>query len=106
MLVNFTSGIGIVDAGIGGVATLMSCLIMWLMPFVLPSIIFVVAINGFAVGAELYYFMNEPFWFSSGMVMLGEFVVLIIGYIFLLVFKKKNRLPTAQKLYGNIDFKW
>ena len=97
-LSNLMSPLGIVDAGIGTLATLISCLGVSFMRQLAIATLIPVVVNGFIVGAELYFIMEEPFWLSVGLVAAGEFIaVSIIGYLLFFFLGKR---PGFLKLIG------
>lgn len=97
-LTNLFSPLGIIDAGIGSAATLISCLLVYLFRHMAFATLVPVAANAFIVGAELYFLLKEPFWYSVGLVALGEFIsVSILGY---LLFMYLGRRPVFLNLIG------
>lgn len=104
---NLASPIGAADVIFGSIATLASGLLISLMKNLFLSTLIPVIINGFVVGAELYFVLEEPFWINVGFVSIGELIsVSIIGYIIFMICGKK---PFFQNLIGanrNLDFKW
>ena len=97
-LTNLMSPLGIVDAGFGTAATLVSCLGISFMKQLAFATLIPVVVNAFVVGAELYFILQEPFWINVGFVAIGEFVaVSIVGYwLFFLLGKK----PGFRRLIG------
>jgi uncharacterized membrane protein len=85
-LANLLGPFGILDAVFGSLATLASGLLIAYSKRLFVATLFPVVINGFVVGAELYFLEGLPFWLSTLFVAIGEFaVVSVLGY---LVFKK------------------
>ena len=97
-LANLMSPLGIVDAGFGTAATLVSCLGISFMKQLAIATLIPVAVNAFVVGAELYFILQEPFWINVGLVAAGEFIaVSVVGYwLFFLLGKR----PGFRKLIG------
>ena len=106
LIANFFSTIGIVDAAFGTAATLISCLIICFCKHLAFACIFPVVINAFVVGFELYQFMGEPFWFSTFTVAMGELVVMIMGWLFFFLMRKRNKFFELLLANQNVDFKW
>lgn len=97
-LSNLFSPLGIIDAGIGSAATLISCLLVYLFKHLALATLVPVVANAFIVGAELHFILEEPFWTSVGLVALGEFVaVSVLGY---LLFMYLGRRPGFLRLIG------
>ncbi len=81
-LANLFGPLGFVDAVFGSLATLASGLLIAYSKRLFVATLYPVFINGFVVGAELYFLEGLPFWLSSLMVAVGEFaVVSILGYL-------------------------
>ena len=84
-----------IDLVVGTAATALACYLITRIPkdiknLWLASVICAV-VNGFIVGAELYYVLKIPFWFNVGSVALGEFVVVAVGTVaFYLLMKNRN----------------
>ena len=95
-LANLASPLGFYDALFGTIATLLAVIALCFIPYLAVGLVLTVAFNAFIVGAELYFLLAEPFWISSGLVALGEFAVLLVGYIAILIIKKKK--PNVLKL--------
>ncbi|HBF68243.1 MAG TPA: QueT transporter family protein [Firmicutes bacterium] len=104
---NFASPISFWDILFGSLATLISGLLISYMKNLFFSTLIPVILNGFIVGAELYFILEEPFWINVAFVMAGEAIaVSIVGYIIFMIFGKK---PFFQNLIGakrNLNFKW
>lgn len=106
-LANLMSPLGLIDAGIGTVATLVSCLAVSFMKQLAISTLFPVAINAFVVGAELFFILEEPFWLSVGLVAAGEFIaVSVVGYwLFFILGKRTDFLKLiGAKMNQNFIF--
>lgn len=96
------SPMGIVDVIVGTSATFIALVLMVLTKkfmekrnpsnekLIFISSIWATVINGFMVGAELYYVLNLPFWLSVLQVAIGEFVVVSIIGVFVLKKLSKN----------------
>ena len=96
LLANLLSPLGVVDVAFGTLATLVSCLGICFMKQLAIATLIPVVVNGFVVGAELYFVLQEPFWINVGFVALGEFIaVSILGYwLFFLLGKRPEFLKT------------
>lgn len=105
-LVNLASSIGPIDSVFGGLATLVSGLLIAFIPYLGIGLILTVAINAFTVGAELYFITNAQFWVNVGLVAIGETTVLVVAYILAHVFKHRPNILKAINATQNIDFKW
>ena len=105
-IANLASSIGIVDVGFGTLATLIACLGIIFMKQLAIACIFPVISNAFIVGFELWKFLGLPFWLSVGEVALGEFVVMVVGYILFMVLKRRPNFFNAIRANQNIAFKW
>lgn len=106
IIANLFSAIGPIDALFGAIATLLSGLAISFMKQLGLAILIPVVVNSFVVGFELNWILKEPFWISVGLVAIGEVVVLIVGYVFCLIFKKKSRFYSIIRANRNLDFKW
>jgi len=106
VLVNLASPIGFIDAAIGAGATLLSCLVLMFSKWLIVGVFSTTIINAFLVGFELWYFVKEPFWVSVGLVAIGEVVVLTVGYVLIMYFKKRPKLLEIIKANQNVDFKF
>ena len=93
-LANLLSPMGVADMVFGSLATLVSCLGVSFMKQLAIATLIPVVVNGFVIGAELYFVLQEPFWVSVGLVSLGEFIaVSLIGYwLFFLLGKRSEFL--------------
>ena len=95
------------DLIFGTLATLLSCLVISFCRHLAIACLAPIVFNGFIVGAELYFILEEPFWFSVGFVALGELIAVgVLGYaLFMLIGKR----PFVQQTLGfnrNLEFKW
>ncbi len=106
-IANLFGPLGIVDAIFGTLATLFSGLLIAFSKHLFVATLFPVVINGFVVGAELYFLEGLPFWLTSLFVAIGEFVVVsIFGYLiftrlrkqefFMKLINANQNLPTKQ----------
>ena len=57
------------------------------------------------VGFELSL-IGEPLWMSMGTVALGELAVMVAGYIFFMVMKRRKKFFETKRATRNIDFKF
>ncbi len=106
-IANLLSTLGLFDVLFGTIATILSCLVIMFCKQLAIACIFPVVFNAFIVGAELYFILGEPFWISVGWVALGEFVVMIIGYIiFMCIKKQKGFFTKTLGATQNLDFKF
>jgi uncharacterized membrane protein len=91
LLANFWSPMGLIDVGLGTLATfLSSLLIAYLSPRLIVAVIYPVFFNAFIVGAELYWVLALPFWINVLYVGAGEAGVILISY-FLWIALSHNR---------------
>lgn len=104
---NFNSPMMFYDVLFGSLATLISALLISFMKNLFVATLIPVVINGFIVGAELYFILEEPFWINVGFVAAGEFIaVSIVGYIIFMIFGKKKYFQNLIGAKKNLDFKW
>ncbi|MGM9873388.1 MAG: QueT transporter family protein [Bacilli bacterium] len=106
MISNLMSPLGIIDIAFGTIATLLSCILMMYSKHLLVAISFPVIINAILVGLELLIVFQEPFFISLLTVGLGELVVLVVGYILFMCFKKKKTCYKFLRFNQNLDFKF
>ena len=100
-IANLIGPFGLIDALIGGLATLLSCIFVTLCKKPLFSIIIVPVCN-ILVGLELAYlysFNFEAFIVNTLWVMLGEAIAMTIGYF---VFKSVSKNQDIVKTIGDI----
>lgn len=90
-LANIISPLGLADMLFGTLATLFACLAMYKAKNLYLGAILGALINGLIVGIELYWILGLPFFINAVYVMIGEFLVLIIGVI-LFNFLEKNKV--------------
>jgi len=76
----------------GTIATALSVLCIAFSKNLFLASLFPVIINGFVIGAELYFYFELPFWINVGFVALGEFVVITIFGVLLFSYLRKNKL--------------
>ena len=105
-IANIPSAIGIVDVGFGSLATLIACIGIMFSPRLAIACLFPIVSNAFIVGFELWKFLGEPFWMSTGLVALGETVVMVVGYILFMILKRRPRFFDWIRAKQNIAFKW
>lgn len=103
----FSPEIGLLDVVIGSAATLIACLGVCFCKQLWVAAIIPVVANGLIVGAELVLFAGiaESFWYCAGFVALGEFCVMILGYILFMVFKKRDRFFNLIAANQNREFR-
>jgi uncharacterized membrane protein len=94
-----------VDMLFGTLATLLSCLIIIYLKHMIIAIFIPTLLNGFIIGAELFFVLKEPFWLSVLTVALGEMVVLIFGYVLFMILKRHKAFFKFIRATQNIDFK-
>ena len=105
-IANLPSAIGLVDVGFGSLATLIACLGIMFMKNLGIACLFPVVSNAFIVGFELWKFLGLPFWISVGEVAAGEFAVMVVGYIFFMLIKRRKGFFETIRANQNIEFKW
>lgn len=106
VLANLASPLGFYDALFGTLATLLAVLALCFIPYLAIDLFLAVAFNAFIVGAELYFLLGEGFWISTGFVALGEFAVLLVGYIVVLFARKKASFYKLIQANRNMEFKF
>lgn len=107
-LSNFASPFMPWDLLIGTSATLLSCLAMSCCKHLAIAAIFPIISNSFLVGIEYHFFSQNPlpYWYSVGVIALGEFTVIAIAYILYLLIMKRNDIQQIVDVKRNNDFKW
>ena len=105
-IANLPSAIGLVDVGFGSLATLIACLGIMFMKNLGIACLFPVVSNAFIVGFELWKFLGLPFWISVAEVAIGEFAVMVVGYIFFMLIKRRKGFFDTIRANQNIEFKW
>lgn len=105
-IANLPSAIGLVDVGFGSLATLIACLGIMFMKNLGIACLFPVVSNAFIVGFELYQFLGLPFWISVAEVAIGEFAVMVVGYVFFMIMKRRKGFFENIRANQNIAFKW
>ena len=105
-IANLPSAIGLVDVGFGSLATLIACLGIMFMKNLGIACLFPVVSNAFVVGFELWKFLGLPFWISVGEVAIGEFAVMVVGYIFFMLIKRRKGFFDTIRANQNLEFKW
>ena len=73
MIANLFSGIAL-DFIFGTFATVLAAVLMYIIRKPAPASFIPAVVNGIIIGAELHYFMGEPFWFSLIGVAAGELI--------------------------------
>lgn len=95
------------DLIFGTAATLLSCLLIIFMKQLFVASLIPVILNGFIVGAELYFIIQEPFWLNVGLVALGEFIaVSVFGYIIFMILGRNKNFLALIGATQNTQFKW
>lgn len=89
-LVNLHSTLLPWDPLFGTLATLISGLLISLTNKKIFGVIIPTVINGLVVGAMLNIILDMPFFASAGLVALGEFAVLTIGYFIFKILEKNE----------------
>ena len=105
-LANLASPLGFYDVLFGTLATTLAVLALCFIPYLAIDLFLAVAFNAFIVGAELYFLLEEGFWISTGLVALGEFAVLLVGYIIVLIIRKKPGFYKLIQANRNTEFKF
>ncbi len=106
-IANFNSPLLPWDLIFGVLASLLSALIISYMKQLFLASLVPVILNGFIVGAELYFILDEAFWLNVGLVMIGEFIaVSIIGYIIFMILGRRKSFLEAIGANQNLEFKW
>ncbi len=104
---NLLSPLGFYDVLFGSLATLVSGLLISFMKHLFLATLIPVIINGFVVGAELYFLMELPFFVNVGTVALGEFIaVSILGYIIVMIVGRKDQFLKLIGAERNFKFRW
>lgn len=103
---NLPSAIGLVDVGFGSLATALACVCIMFSKQLAIACLFPILFNAFIVGFELYQFLGLPFWLSTAEVAIGETAVMIVGYIFFMLIKRRKGFFTTIRANQNIEFKW
>lgn len=102
----FSSEIGIVDVLFGTCATLISCLLVSFCKHLWFACLIPIVTNGLIVGAELVYFAEVPnFWVACGFVALGELGAMILGYLIVMLVKKRNKFFDIISASQNREFR-
>ena len=102
---NLPSAIGFVDVAFGTLATVLACVCIMFCKQLAIACIFPILFNSFIVGFELYQFLGLPFWISTAEVAIGETSVMIIGYIFFMIIKRRKSFFISIRANQNIEFK-
>ena len=94
------------DILFGTLATVFSCLIMMFLKHLIIAVFIPVIFNGFIVAFELWWILEEPFWFSVLTVALGELAVLLLGYLLFMLLKRKKNYLESIGAKQNLGFKF
>lgn len=94
------------DLLFGTMATVLAGIVMIFSKHLLFAIFMPVLFNGFIVAFELNWLLCEPFWISVLSVSLGELTVMLVGYIFFMIIKRRKGFFEAIGLNQNLDFKF
>ncbi len=98
VIVNLFSPLGMIDVLVGGLATLISCLIISCIPNIYLAGLIPVAVNGIIVGAELWKAYNMPLPIAMAQVAAGELIsVSIFGVLLFKSLERSNRLMRLIK---------
>ena len=105
-IANIFSEMGIVDVAFGSLATLLACLGIMFSKHLVVAIFFPIIANAFIVGAELYFVLGLPFWINVLYVGIGEFGVMVIGYVAFMLLKRSSRFMDLIGATQNREFKF
>lgn len=78
------------DLVFGTFATFMSALLVARSKHMVMGIIYPAIINGVVVGTMLHFILATPLIPSMALVFLGEFIILILGYVLAMMLKKND----------------
>ncbi|MCQ2741738.1 MAG: QueT transporter family protein [Bacilli bacterium] len=107
LMANFGSTLGMWDVLIGTAATLVSSLLVaYASPKLLIATIWPILINAFAVGFELNWLLELPFWESALFVGIGEAIAIFVGYALFMVTKKNKGFHDAFGANRHLDFRF
>ncbi len=110
LIANFGSTLSYWDVLFGTLATLLACVCIMFSKHLLVSLIFPVIFNGIVVGLEIYILAGmgpiNSFLISAGWVALGELGVMILGYILILLLRKRKFFFKLIEADQNINFKF
>lgn len=91
LLANIQSPMGFYDVFFGTLASLISCIAIGFSKHLFIATLYPVILNGFVVGAELYFLLDYPFWVNVGLVALSEFaVVSVVGFALFTVLRRNR----------------
>jgi len=93
------------DMLFGTLATLISCLAISYVKQLWLACLFPIAVNAFAIGFELWRFMQTEFWISTLYVAIGELIVMFVGYILVWILKRRKHFYELIRANRNIEFK-
>ena len=106
VIANLFSTIGVIDAVFGLVTNLAVGLLVGRRRYLAIACLFPVVINAFLVGAELYWILKEPFWYSVGTVAIGELGVMVLGYFIFFFCRRNDAFMRSIKGNQNLDYKF
>lgn len=107
-LTNLASPMFPIDLLIGTAASLLSCFAVSYSKHLIVAAIFPIFFNSFLVGLELFYFTENtlPYWVNVGYVCLGEFVMMVVGYLLIYFIFKNKKMLDIINAKNNRDFKF
>ena len=95
------------DLLFGTLATLIACLFeAYLSPRLWVAAIYPVVFNGFIVGLELYFLLNDtglPWYACVGFVALGELIAIAVGYILFFILMRNEAAMRAIGATRHLD---
>ena len=105
-IANLMSSIGLIDVLFGTAATLLACLVIIFCKQLFVAALIPVISNAFIVGLELFLFIGDnPYFIYVGMVAIGEFCAMVIGYIFFIALRNNTKFLKLIRANQNIAFK-
>ena len=105
-IANCFSTLGPIDIAFGTAATFIACLGITFSRHLIVAIWFPVISNAFLVAWELNIVFDTPYWASVAWVALGEFTVMVVGYIIFMIFRKNTKFHSIIRSTQNINFKF
>jgi len=101
------SMLGFWDMLFGTLATLLSCVLVSFMKRLFIASLIPVVINGFVVGAEMYFLADLPFFLTVATVAIGELLaVSVVGYTIMMALGKKHFFQQTIRANQNLNFVW
>lgn len=94
------------DLLIGTAGTFLSALAISFSRHLGMAMLFPIIANSFLVAVEYTWYLEWDYWYSVGIIALGETVVMIVSYILCLWLMKKESLQKLIDAKQNTDFKW